>query len=85
MRAAKPAWVVAKGGITSHEVAENGLGIRRARVEGQFWSGQVSLFSAQEAPDEVMGTPYVVFPGNVGGEQALADVVDVLTASVAAR
>ena len=85
VRAAKPAWVVAKGGITSHEVAENGLGIRRARVEGQFWPGQVSLFSAQEAPDEVMGAPYVVFHGNVGGEQALADVVDVLTASVAAR
>ena len=85
VRAAKPAWVVAKGGITSHEVAENGLGIRRARVEGQFWPGQVSLFSAQEAPDEVMGTPYVVFPGNVGGEQALADVVDVLTAAVDAR
>ena len=85
VRAAKPAWVVAKGGITSHEVAENGLGIRRARVEGQFWPGQVSLFSAQEAPDEVMGAPYVVFPGNVGGEQALADVVDVLTASVDAR
>ena len=85
VRGAKPAWVVAKGGITSHEVAEKGLGIRRARVEGQFWPGQVSLFSAQEAPDEVMGAPYVVFPGNVGGEQALADVVDVLTASVAAR
>lgn len=85
VRAAKPAWVVAKGGITSHEVAENGLGIRRARVEGQFWPGQVSLFSAQEAPDEVMGAPYVVFPGNVGGEQALADVVDVLTAAVDAR
>ena len=85
VREAKPAWVVAKGGITSHEVAENGLGIRRARVEGQFWPGQVSLFSAQEAPDEVMGAPYVVFPGNVGGEEALADVVDVLAASIAAR
>ncbi len=84
VRAARPAWVVAKGGITSHEVAEKGLGIRRARVEGQFWPGQVSLFSAQEAPDEVMGAPYVVFPGNVGGAQALADVVDVLTAATAA-
>ncbi|MGO2023235.1 MAG: four-carbon acid sugar kinase family protein [Brachybacterium tyrofermentans] len=84
VRSVKPAWVVAKGGITSHEVAANGLGIRRARVEGQFWPGQVSLFSAQEAPDEVMGAPYVVFPGNVGGEQALADVVDRLTAAVAA-
>ena len=32
-----------------------------------------------------MGAPYVVFPGNVGGEEALADVVDVLAAAVAAR
>ncbi|APX33601.1 hypothetical protein BH708_13755 [Brachybacterium sp. P6-10-X1] len=85
VRSARPAWVVAKGGITSHEVAAHGLGIRRARVEGQFWPGQVSLFSAQEAPEEVTGTPYVVFPGNVGGEQALADVVDRLTAAVAER
>ena len=85
VRGAKPAWVVAKGGITSHEVAEKGLGIRRARVEGQFWPGQVSLFSAQEAPAEVMGAPYVVFPGNVGGEEALADVVDVLAAAIAGR
>ena len=85
VRTVRPAWVVAKGGITSHEVAANGLGIRRARVEGQFWPGQVSLFSAQEAPEEVMGMPYVVFPGNVGGEQALAEVVDRLTAAVAAR
>ena len=85
VRTARPAWVVAKGGITSHEVAANGLGIRRARVEGQFWAGQVSLFAAEEAPEEVLGMPYVVFPGNVGGAQALADVVDTLTAAVAAR
>jgi uncharacterized protein YgbK (DUF1537 family) len=85
VREVRPAWVVAKGGITSHEVAASGLDIRRARVEGQFWPGQVSLFSAQEAPEEVMGMPYVVFPGNVGGEQALADVVDRLAAAVAAR
>ena len=85
VRTARPAWVVAKGGITSHEVAANGLGIRRARVEGQFWAGQVSLFAAQEAPAEVLGMPYVVFPGNVGGPQALADVVDTLTAAVASR
>lgn len=85
VRTARPAWVVAKGGITSHEVAASGLGIRRARVEGQFWAGQVSLFAAEEAPEEVLGMPYVVFPGNVGGAQALADVVDTLTAAVAAR
>jgi uncharacterized protein YgbK (DUF1537 family) len=30
--AAKPAWVIAKGGITSHDVAVQGLGIRPASV-----------------------------------------------------
>ncbi|MGO1408848.1 MAG: four-carbon acid sugar kinase family protein [Brachybacterium sp.] len=85
VRTVRPAWVLAKGGITSHEVAASGLGIRRARVEGQFWAGQVSLFAAEEAPEEVLGMPYVVFPGNVGGAQALADVVDTLSAAVAAR
>lgn len=72
---AHPAWIVAKGGITSHEVAASGLGIRRAKVEGQFYEGQISLFTATDAPDDVRGVPYVVFPGNVGGTGALAEVV----------
>ncbi|WP_129656707.1 four-carbon acid sugar kinase family protein [Rothia halotolerans] len=76
VRGALPAWVVAKGGITSHEVAHRGLGIRLATVAGQFFPGQISLFRPDAAPEETLGCPYVVFPGNVGGEQALADVVD---------
>lgn len=75
VRTARPAWVIAKGGITSHEVAHRGLGIRLATAEGQFFPGQISLFTPVEAPAEVLGTPYVVFPGNVGGCTALADVV----------
>ena len=75
VRSARPAWVVAKGGITSHEVAAHGLGIARARVQGQFWAGQISLFVPRQAPQEVVGCPYVVFPGNVGGREALADVI----------
>lgn len=78
VRGERPAWVVAKGGITSHEVAHGGLGITRARVAGQFFPGQISLFAPEEAPPEVLGCPYVVFPGNVGSETALADVIDVL-------
>ena len=85
VRDARPAWVIAKGGITSHEVAEHGLGIVRARVAGQFYAGQISLFTPVEAPDEVLGMPYVVFPGNVGGREALADVVARLAAATAAR
>jgi uncharacterized protein YgbK (DUF1537 family) len=78
--AAKPAWVVAKGGITSHDVAVRGLGIRRARVLGQLLPGQVSVFRPIEAAPEVVGMPYVVFAGNVGDERTLADVIDLCRA-----
>jgi uncharacterized protein YgbK (DUF1537 family) len=73
---AKPAWVVAKGGITSHDVAVRGLGIRRATVLGQLLPGLVSVFQPVEALPEIVGTPYVVFAGNVGDETTLAYVID---------
>ena len=76
-RTAKPAWVVAKGGITSHDVAVRGLGIRRAEVVGQLLPGLVSVFRPVEAAPEVVGVPYVVFAGNVGDDTTLADVIDV--------
>jgi uncharacterized protein YgbK (DUF1537 family) len=76
--AAKPAWVVAKGGITSHDVAVRGLGIRRATVVGQLLPGLVSVLRPIDAAPEVVGTPYVVFAGNVGDETTLAKVIDLL-------
>jgi len=76
--AARPAWVVAKGGITSHDVAARGLGMRRGRIIGQLMPGMVSVFSPVVAHPEAVGMPYVVFAGNVGDEETLADVVDVL-------
>ncbi|MCI9887486.1 hypothetical protein JT358_03280 [Micrococcales bacterium 31B] len=79
----RPAWVVAKGGITSHEVAAKGLGMRRGRVVGQFFTGQISLVAPVDAPEPSIGCPYVVFPGNVGGRSALADVVERLRAATA--
>ncbi|CAN5223120.1 four-carbon acid sugar kinase family protein [soil metagenome] len=75
---ARPAWVVAKGGITSHDVAVRGLGIRRATVLGQLLPGQISVFDPISAPDGVVGMPYVVFAGNVGDDQTLADVIETL-------
>ena len=72
---ARPAWVVAKGGITSHDVAVRGLGIRRAEVIGQVLPGMVSVLRPHEAAPEAVGKPYVVFAGNVGDENTLADVV----------
>ena len=73
---AEPAWVIAKGGITSHDVAVHGLGIRRAVVLGQLLHGMVSVFRPTEADPRAVGIPYVVFAGNVGDERTLAEIVD---------
>jgi uncharacterized protein YgbK (DUF1537 family) len=78
VRAAKPAWVVAKGGITSHDTAVGGLEIRRAEVVGQMLPGLVSVLRPVDAPPEMVGVPYVVFAGNVGDNDTLAYVIDVL-------
>ena len=77
-RRASPAWVIAKGGITSHDVALRGLEIRRARVRGQLLPGMVSVFQPTDAPAEVLEMPFVVFAGNVGDESTLDFVVEVL-------
>ncbi len=81
VRGAGLPWVLAKGGITSHDVAVRGLGIRRADVAGQLGGGGVSLFSPVDAPEEIRGVPYAVFPGNVGGADSLRDVVQTLHAA----
>lgn len=69
-----PRFVVAKGGITSSDVAARGLGIERAMVRGPMLPGIVSLWEPVDGP--ARGIPYVVFAGNVGGPESLADVVD---------
>jgi hypothetical protein len=76
--AAEPAWVIANEGITSHDVALHGLGIRRAEVVGQLFPGLISLFRPVDAAPQAIGMPYIVFPGNVGDDQALAQVVALL-------
>ena len=72
-----PRFVVAKGGITSSDVAARGLGIGRAYTRGPMLPGIVSLWEPMAGP--ARGVPYIVFPGNVGDDQALADVVDKLS------
>jgi uncharacterized protein YgbK (DUF1537 family) len=75
---AKPAWVIAKGGITSHDVALHGLGIRRAEVTGQLFPGVISVFRPLDAAPEAIGVPYVVFAGNVGSDETLWQVVAIM-------
>lgn len=68
-----PAFVLAKGGITSSDVASKGLGIRHGRAVGPMLLGIVSLWMAQDGP--ARGIPYIVFPGNVGDDTSLTAVV----------
>lgn len=72
-----PRFVVAKGGITSSDVASRGLEIERAVVRGPMLPGIVSLWEPMDGP--ARGIPYIVFAGNVGGPSSLADVVDKLS------
>jgi uncharacterized protein YgbK (DUF1537 family) len=70
----RPAWIVSKGGITSSDVASVGLGARRARVVGPVLPG-VPLWRVRRRGGSV---PLVVFPGNVGGDDALREAVAIL-------
>jgi uncharacterized protein YgbK (DUF1537 family) len=72
-----PRFVIAKGGITSSDVASEGLQIRRAIVRGPMLPGIVSLWEPVDGPAK--GIPYVVFAGNVGDDRSLLDVVRVLS------
>lgn len=78
VRGTRPAWIITKGGITGHDVAVRALDIRRAVVSGQFLPGQISLLTPVDAPPDVLGCPYVPFPGNVGSDGTLALVRDLL-------
>lgn len=79
LAARPPRFVVAKGGITSSDVATKGLEFRHANVVGPMLPGIVSLWSGQDGP--AAGIPYIVFAGNVGGAESLADVVQKLSQS----
>jgi uncharacterized protein YgbK (DUF1537 family) len=72
----RPAFVLAKGGITSSDTATEGLGIRRAWCRGTMLPGIISLWEPVTGP--ALGIPYIVFAGNVGDDNALAAVVDTL-------
>jgi uncharacterized protein YgbK (DUF1537 family) len=72
----RPAFVLAKGGITSSDTATEGLGIRRAWCRGTMLPGIISLWEPVTGPAQ--GIPYIVFAGNVGDDDALAAVIDTL-------
>lgn len=78
----QPSYVVAKGGITSSDVATRALGVRRATVIGQMIRGGLPVW---QLPDDSRcpGLPYVIFPGNVGDRDTLATTVGTLRSAAA--
>lgn len=72
-----PAFVVAKGGITSSDVGTKALLVKRANVLGQIRPGIPVWQTGEES--RFPGTPYVIFPGNVGEVETLREAVEILT------
>jgi uncharacterized protein YgbK (DUF1537 family) len=70
--------VVAKGGITAHVTARDGLRAHGGLVLGPLVDG-VALWRLSTGEGRLL--PYVVFPGNVGGDGTLREVVDLLLAA----
>jgi len=68
----RPRYLVAKGGITSSDVAVKGLRVKRAMVLGQILCG-VPVWQTKEE-SRFPGLTYIVFPGNVGGPEAVANI-----------
>jgi uncharacterized protein YgbK (DUF1537 family) len=69
----RPAWVIAKGGITSSDISTGGLDVHRARVLGQILPGVPAWLTGPES--RWPGLLYVVFPGNVGGPDGIVEAV----------
>ena len=74
--AVRPRYLVAKGGITASDIAKAALGVRRAMVLGQVLPGVPVWRLGAEA--RFAGLLFIVFPGNVGGPEALVDLVSLL-------
>ncbi len=73
----RPSFFIAKGGITSSDIATKGLGVKQAMVLGQILPGVPVWTIGNETLHP--GLAYVVFPGNVGGEDALTQALRKLT------
>ena len=78
----RPRYLLAKGGITSSDVATHGLDVKRALVLGQILPGVPVWQLGEES--RYPSLTYIVFPGNVGGSEALVDIVTALRTGSAA-
>ena len=72
----KPSFIIAKGGITSSDIGTKALHVRRAMVMGQVSPGIPVWLT--DADSKFGNMPFIIFPGNVGDEDTLKNVVEML-------
>ncbi len=72
----RPKYLLAKGGITSNDIAIKGLGMKRSIVLGQIEAG-IPVWEMGEETKHPKLT-YIVFPGNVGNENSLLNITQKL-------
>jgi uncharacterized protein YgbK (DUF1537 family) len=65
-------FLISKGGITSNDVLSSGLALRTSRVVGQILPGCSVVRCPADHP-RYPELPVVIFPGNVGDGNALAE------------
>jgi uncharacterized protein YgbK (DUF1537 family) len=74
-----PRYILAKGGITSSDIATQALDVKKAFVLGQIQPGVPVWQLGNES--RFPGLTYIVFPGNVGDKNALVNIVHQLKLS----
>lgn len=72
----EPAFVIAKGGITSSDIGTKGLAVKKAEVAGQIAPGIPVWKTGSDS--RFPGIPYIIFPGNVGEVDTLREVAEKL-------
>ena len=71
-------FLISKGGITSNDTLSTGLALHTARVVGQVRAGCSVVVCPGDHP-RYPNLPVVIFPGNVGGDEALYEVFEILS------
>lgn len=74
-------FLISKGGITSNDVLSQGLALPTARLLGQVLAGCSIVKTPADHP-QFPDLPVVLFPGNVGDQDALATVYRRLSKTV---
>ncbi len=72
----QPSFLIAKGGITSSDIGVKALKVKKALVMGQVAPG-IPVWKT-ESDSRFPNLPYIIFPGNVGTQETLYQIVSSL-------